>query len=514
MTSAAKYALLSVSDKTGVVELAKTLHGHGYGIVSSGGTFALLRKEGVPVQEASAYTGYPEMMDGRLKTLHPKIHGGLLAVRGDAGHEAAMREYGFYPFDVAVVNLYPFEQAVAVGADDDAVIEQIDIGGPSMIRSAAKNHASVTVIVEPGDYPALVAELDACGGRTTLAFRRRMAAKAFRRTAAYDAAIQARLSREDGDALLPERLILAAERSAGHLRYGENPHQRAAFYTTPPRAGIAGAEQLHGKQLSYNNIADADAALRLAAEFDSPAAVIVKHANPCGAATGKAPADAYRRALECDPTSAFGGIVALNRPVDEETASELSRLFFEAVIAPDFDAPALAKLAEKKNIRLLKATPSRDALPRLEIKTVSGGWLVQESDAGAALRANCRIVTKRAPTDAEWEDMLFAFAVAKHVRSNAIVLAKHGATVGVGAGQMSRVDAADLACRKAGSRALGASLASDAFFPFADGLEHAARAGVTAAVQPGGSVRDAEVVAMADAYGMAMAFTGMRSFKH
>jgi len=515
--SAQKYALISVSDKTGAIALAQGLAAHGYGILSSGGTYAMLKKAGIEAIEVAAYTGSPEMMDGRVKTLHPKIHGGILALRDDAAHVEAMQANHIAAIDVVAVNLYPFEQTVASGADEEAAIENIDIGGPSMIRSAAKNHAFVTVLTDFSDYDAFLQNLSANAGATDLAFRKNMALKAFRRTAAYDAAIARYLGAHDAEAF-PPSLTLAGSRHGAALRYGENPHQAAAFYGTDAGVGIGGGEQLHGKQLSYNNIADADAALALASEFSEPAAAIIKHANPCGAAVAGSPLEAYRHALASDPVSAFGGIVALNRAVDSDLAEEISKLFYEVVVAPDFSAEALDVLGRKKNIRLLKAPLIAADKAGVQFKSVHGGFLAQQVDHAALRPEDCRVATKRAPSEAEWRDLLFAFTVAKHVRSNAIAIVKNGASVGVGAGQMSRVDATEIACRKAVrdgvNRAQGAALASDAFFPFADGPLIAAKAGITAIIQPGGSVRDEETVAAADANNIAMVFTGVRNFKH
>jgi phosphoribosylaminoimidazolecarboxamide formyltransferase/IMP cyclohydrolase len=463
-------------------------------------------------------------MDGRVKTLHPRIHGGLLARRDDAAHVAAMQAHGIAPIDLLVVNLYPFEATIARGADFATAIENIDIGGPAMIRAAAKNHDSVAVVVEAADYAALVAEMDAHGGATTAALRRRLAAAAYARTGAYDAAISRWFAAQNGDAW-PTRLVLAGERREV-LRYGENPHQSAAFYAGgAARPGVATARQLQGKELSYNNYNDTDAAFEAVAEFAEPACVVVKHANPCGVARGATPREAYLRALACDPVSAFGGIVALNRPLDDATASEIAKLFVEVIVAPEATAGAQAIIAAKKNLRLLVTGGVPDpAAPGLSVRTLAGGYLVQDRDAGRVARADLRVVTRRAPDARELDDLLFAFAVAKHVKSNAIVYARDGATVGIGAGQMSRIDSSRIAAWKAAegaraagearSRAIGSVVASDAFFPFADGLVAAAEAGVTAVIQPGGSIRDAEVIAAADARGLAMVFTGMRHFRH
>jgi len=517
-------ALVSVSDKTGLLELAACLARHGVEILSTGGTARALREAGHRVVEVGEHTGFPEIMDGRVKTLHPRIHGGLLARRDDAAHVAAMQAHGIAPIDLLVVNLYPFEATIARGADFATAIENIDIGGPAMIRAAAKNHDSVAVVVEAADYAALVAEMDAHGGATTAALRRRLAAAAYARTGAYDAAISRWFAAQNGDAW-PARLVLAGERREV-LRYGENPHQAAAFYAGgPARPGVATARQLQGKELSYNNYNDTDAAFEAVAEFADPACVVVKHANPCGVARGATPREAYLMALDCDPVSAFGGIVALNRPLDAETAGEIAKLFVEVIVAPEATAEAQAIIATKKNLRLLVTGGVPDpAAGGLSVRTLAGGYLVQDRDAGRVARADLRVVTKRAPDARELDDLLFAFAVAKHVKSNAIVYARDGATVGIGAGQMSRIDSSRIAAWKAAegakaagearSRAIGSVVASDAFFPFADGLVAAAEAGVTAVIQPGGSIRDAEVVAAADARGLAMVFTGMRHFRH
>ena len=517
-------ALVSVSDKTGLLELAACLARHGVEILSTGGTAKALREAGHRVVEVGDHTGFPEIMDGRVKTLHPRIHGGLLARRDDAAHVAAMQAHGIAPIDLLVVNLYPFEATIARGADFATAIENIDIGGPAMIRAAAKNHDSVAVVVEAADYAALVAEMDAHGGATTAALRRRLAAAAYARTGAYDAAISRWFAAQNGDAW-PTRLVLAGERREV-LRYGENPHQSAAFYAGgPARPGVATARQLQGKDLSYNNYNDTDAAFEAVAEFAEPACVVVKHANPCGVARGATPREAYLRALACDPVSAFGGIVALNRPLDAGTAAEIAKLFVEVIVAPEATAEAQAIIAAKKNLRLLVTGGVPDpAAGGLSVRTLAGGYLVQDRDAGRVARADLKVVTKRAPDARELDDLLFAFAVAKHVKSNAIVYARDGATVGIGAGQMSRIDSSRIAAWKAAegataagearSRAIGSVVASDAFFPFADGLVAAAEAGVTAVIQPGGSIRDAEVIAAADARGLAMVFTGMRHFRH
>ena len=519
-------ALLSVSDKTGVVDLARALAGRGVEILSTGGTAALLRDAGLAVRDVADVTGFPEMMDGRVKTLHPAVHGGLLALRDDPAHRAAMEAHGIGAIDLLVVNLYPFEATVARGADYAEAVENIDIGGPAMIRAAAKNHAFVAVVTDPEDYAPLLAEMEAHAGGTSMPFRQRLALTAYGRTAAYDAAVSAWMAGALGEAT-PRRRVFAG-RLAQSLRYGENPHQAAAFYVDGSgRPGVATARQLQGKELSYNNINDTDAAVELVAELprDRAACVIVKHANPCGVALGDTAMGAYARAYDCDRVSAFGGIVALNRPLDGATAQAIAGIFTEVVIAPGADDAARSVFAAKPALRLLvtDALPDPRA-PGLAVRQVSGGFLVQDRDTGHVTPADLRVVTKRAPTDAELADLLFAFTVAKHVKSNAIVYAKGGATVGVGAGQMSRVDSTRIAARKAQDMAAalglpapptqGSVVASDAFFPFADGLLAAAEAGATAVIQPGGSVRDAEVIAAADAAGLAMVFTGLRHFRH
>jgi phosphoribosylaminoimidazolecarboxamide formyltransferase/IMP cyclohydrolase len=515
-------ALISVSDKTGLVEFARFLASQGVTLLSTGGSAKTLATAGLAVTEVSAHTGFPEIMDGRVKTLHPTIHGGILARRDHPEHRAAMAVHGIEPIDLVAVNLYPFEATVADGADETACIENIDVGGPAMIRAAAKNHDFVAVLTAPADYAEVVAEMTAKGGSLGSALRRRLAAAAFARTAAYDAAIAGWMNRSEP---LAQRLVLPGERRQ-LLRYGENPHQQAAFYAgTATRPGVATARQLQGKELSYNNLNDTDAAYELVAEFDRPAVVIVKHANPCGVAVSAGLATAYRRALACDPVSAYGGIVAVNRPLDAPTAAAIAELFAEVVIAPSIEASARELLASKRNLRVLEAGSLPDpAAPGLAIKSLASGFLAQSRDNGRIKHADLRIVSKRAPSEAEFADMLFAFTVAKHVKSNAIVYARDGATVGIGAGQMSRVDSSRIAAWKAReaaeaageqeSRAKGSVVASDAFFPFADGLMAAAEAGATAVIQPGGSLRDAEVIAAADAAGLAMVFTDMRHFRH
>jgi phosphoribosylaminoimidazolecarboxamide formyltransferase/IMP cyclohydrolase len=520
-------ALISVSDKQGLVELGQALAAHGVEILSTGGTASALKAAGLAIKDVAEHTGFPEMMDGRLKTLHPKVHGGLLAVRDNAQHQQDAAGHGIAPIDLLVVNLYPFEATVAAGADWDHCVENIDIGGPAMIRAAAKNHAGVAVVVDSADYARLLDELKTHGGATTLGFRKELAAKAYARTSAYDGAISAWFA---------DRLNIAEPKwrtfggtLASSLRYGENPHQSAAFYVSGDRrAGVATAEQLQGKELSYNNLNDTDAAYELVAEFaasEAPAVAIIKHANPCGVATGSSVVDAYLKALRCDPVSAFGGIIAVNREIDAAAAEEMTKIFTEVVIAPAASAEARAIFAAKKNLRLLAAggLPDPNAAGVI-VRSLAGGLLMQSRDNAVVDASAFKVVSKRAPTAAELDDLMFAFKVAKHVKSNAIVYAKDGATVGIGAGQMSRVDSARIAAWKAGEAARAAGLdtplthgsvvASDAFFPFADGLIAAADAGVTAVIQPGGSMRDEEVIAEADKRGLAMVFTGMRHFRH
>jgi phosphoribosylaminoimidazolecarboxamide formyltransferase/IMP cyclohydrolase len=515
-------ALLSVSDKTGIVAFATFLAGLGVELVSTGGTARALREAGLVVRDVADLSGFPEILDGRVKTLVPQVHGGLLARRDEPRHMAALAEHGIGPIDLLAVNLYPFEATVAEGKGFDECVENIDIGGPALIRAAAKNHAFVTVLTAPAHLAEVREELSQRGG-TTLATRRRLAAEAYARTAAYDAAI-ARWFSTANTVPFPPRAAFAGT-LIQTLRYGENPHQFAAFYRTDPRPGVASAVQVQGKELSYNNIADTDAAYECAAEFDKPTIVIVKHANPCGVATGHDLAAAWEKALACDPVSAFGGIVAANRPLDAAAAERIAAIFTEVVIAPDASEAAKAVFARKKNLRLLLAGSLPDpAAPGLTFRSVAGGFLAQTRDGGRVEPGSLRVVTKRAPTEAEMADLIFAFRVAKHVKSNAIVYAKGGATVGVGAGQMSRVDSARIAAWKSAEAAKAAGLpeplakgsvvASDAFFPFADGLISAAEAGATAVIQPGGSVRDEEVIAAADARGLAMVFTGMRHFRH
>ena len=516
---APRRALISVSDKTGLVEAARALSALGVELVSTGGTAKAIAEAGLPVRDISELTGFPEMMDGRVKTLHPVVHGGLLGVRDAPDHAKAMSEHGIGGIDLVYVNLYPFEQTIAAGADFATAVENIDIGGPAMIRSAAKNHGYVCVCTEIADIQDVMAELQA-SGTTGLDLRKRLAARAYARTAAYDSAISAWFAETLGDDA-PTRRSFAGE-LVQTMRYGENPHQTAAFYRfANPRVGVATARQLQGKELSYNNINDTDAAFELIAEFDpkaGPACAIIKHANPCGVATGASVLDAYERALACDPVSAFGGIIALTTALDAPTATRILDLLTEVVIAPQIDADAAALFAKKKNVRLLVSGGLPDPLADgLTFKSVAGGFLVQSRDNARLTAADLKVVTRRAPTEAEVRDMLFAFTIAKHVKSNAIVYARDGQTLGVGAGQMNRKDSARIASMRAADFGLdltGSACASEAFFPFADGLIQAADAGCTAVIQPGGSVRDAEVIAAADERGVAMVFTGVRVFRH
>jgi phosphoribosylaminoimidazolecarboxamide formyltransferase/IMP cyclohydrolase len=521
-------ALISVSDKAGLEDFARFLAGQGVEILSTGGSAAALRKAGIPVTEVSAHTGFPEIMDGRVKTLHPKIHGGILARRDSAEHVEAQQTHGIGDIDLVAVNLYPFEATVAAGKGWEDCIENIDIGGPAMIRAAAKNHDFVTVLVDAADYAAVVEEMKQHNGATTLELRKTLARRAYARTAAYDSAISTWMAAQANESF-PPRFSISGELTQT-LRYGENPHQQAAVYrTAEARPGVARGKQLQGKELSYNNFNDADAAFELAAEFDAradgAAIAIIKHANPCGVALAKDLLTAYRRALACDPVSAFGGIIAANRPLDGAAAEEIAKLFSEVIIAPGFTPEALKILGAKKNLRLIEtgSMPGRDA-PGIAIRSISGALLVQNRDSAVTKESDLKLVTKRAPSRSEVADLLFAFTVAKHAKSNAIVYAKEGATVGVGAGQMSRVDSSRIAAWKAmeaaktagqaESFAKGAVVASDAFFPFADGLLAAAEAGVTAVIQPGGSMRDDDVIKAADEAGLAMVFTGIRHFRH
>ena len=521
-------ALISLSDKSGLAELAVGLARHGVEIVSTGGTAAALRESGATVRDISELTGFPEMMDGRVKTLHPKVHGGLLGVRDNPEHVAAMEEHGIGPIDLVVVNLYPFLNTVMSGADRDTIIENIDIGGPSMVRSAAKNHAHVTIVTDPADYAALISELDTLGGSTSLELRKKLAAEAFALTAAYDSTISQWFAFSDQGERFPKTWTRASKLKMG-LRYGENPHQQAALYLPvgPAARGIAQAEQVQGKELSYNNLNDANAALELVSEFrDGPPTIaIIKHANPCGVATRGDLLDAWREALACDSVSAFGGIVASNRALDAATAEAITEIFTEVVVAPDADEEAKAIFRRKKNLRLLLTGELPDpARGGQTLAVIAGGILVQDRDSGMVTSKQLKCVTKRQPTEQELADCLFAWTIAKHVKSNAIVYAKDGVTAGIGAGQMNRRDSARIAAIRAQEaaeasgwaepRTVGSAVASDAFFPFADGLLAAAEAGATAVIQPGGSIRDDEVIAAADEAGLAMLFTGMRHFRH
>ena len=517
MSDPIRRALISVSDKTGLIEFASGLVELGIELISTGGTAKALVASGLKTTEVATITGFPEILGGRVKTLHPKIHGGLLAVSSDIEHSAAMATHGIAPIGLLVVNLYPFEDTVAKGASWDEAIENIDVGGPAMIRAAAKNHGDVTVVVDPSDYEAVLAELVSLSNRTDIETRRRLSAKAFGRTAAYDSAISQWYC-QALNAPLPDYFATGGRRLQS-LRYGENPHQSAALYSVPgSRFGVTAAQQMQGKELSYNNINDTDAALECLAEFRDggmAACVIVKHANPCGVAVKLEIIEAYREALRCDPTSAFGGIIALNRPLDATLAREISALFTEVIVAPSADAGSLEILAAKPNLRLLFLDQGLVSGPGLDVRTVGGGLLVQSRDDHAFDQTGLKVVTRRKPSANELTDLHFAFRVAKHVKSNAIVYAKDGATVGIGAGQMSRVDSARIAVAKGGMAAIkGSVVASDAFFPFADGLLQAAEAGATAVIQPGGSIRDDDVIKAADDAGLAMVFTGIRHFKH
>ncbi len=510
-------ALLSVTDKTGIAGFAAGLSGLGVELISTGGTAKLLRETGLAVRDVAELTGFPEMLDGRVKTLHPKVHGGILAIRSDESHMDALKAHGIGLIDMVVVNLYAFEKVAAKPeARIPELIENIDIGGPSMIRAAAKNWQDVAVVVSPADYTAILEEL--AGGGLSMDTHWRLMQKAFRLTADYDRAISARLARitiQDGNFTdqpepLPPVLDIRADRALA-LRYGENPHQQAALYSDRAR-GLAGAEQLHGKELSYNNLVDLDAAWALAMEFEAPVAAIIKHTNPCGCATAETQAEAYRKAFVADPVSAYGGVLAFNRPVEEETAGEIAKTFVEAIAAPGYTAEALAILTAKKNLRLLKiAHPGQG---ELVVKSISGGFLAQTPDIHELDRAQCKVVTRRQPTEEEWQALLFVWKVTKHVKSNAIVYAREGQTIGVGAGQMSRVDSAKFGAMRAVLPLKGTVVGSDAFFPFPDGLEEAASHGATAVIQPGGSVRDPDVIAAADRLGLAMVFTGVRHFRH
>jgi len=508
-------ALISVSDKSGMVDFARTLAGHGTKILSTGGSAKALRAAGVPVTDVYDHTGFPEILDGRVKTLVPQIHGGILFRRDSPEHLAQAAEHNIAPIDLVAVNLYPFEATVAGGAKFEDCVENIDIGGPALIRAAAKNHDFVTVLTAPDHYAIILAELAAHGG-TTLATRRALAAAAYARTAAYDSAIATWFAAQNGEDF-PKDFTIAGKLKQT-LRYGENPHQSAAFYATGARPGVATAVQVQGKELSYNNFNDTDAAFECVAEFSAPTIVIVKHANPCGVASAETVAVAWDAALACDPVSAFGGIVAVNRSLDEETAAKIATIFTEVIIAPDATDAAKSLLAKKKNLRLLLTGGVPDpAAAEKNFKSIAGGFLLQTRDAGRSAPADWKTVTSRGPTEQEIEDMIFAFRVCKHVKSNAIIYAKNGATLGIGAGQMNRLDSARIAAWKAQAGGLATQncvVASDAFFPFADGLEAAIAAGATAVIQPGGSIRDAEVIAAADAAGIAMVFTNMRHFRH
>ena len=511
-------AILSVTDKTGLVDFGRELSALGIELISTGGTAKLLRDSGIAVKDISELTGFPEMLDGRVKTLHPKVHGGILHRREDSRHVAAVKEHAIQPIDMVVVNLYAFEKTAAKpGVAFDELIENIDIGGPSMIRSAAKNFHDVAIVTSPADYDSIAAELEREGCQLSRETKWRLAQKAFATTAAYDSAIASTLERISPgnvdlqkDAGFPSILRLSFQKTLD-LRYGENPHQKAAMYSDGSSAGVANARQLQGKELSYNNIVDLQAAWDLAQEFDEPVVAIIKHTNPCGTATGKTLAEAYKRALEGDPVSAFGGVIGVNRPVDAAAAEEMHKLFLEVIAAPAFDNAAREKFASKKNLRLVEVTAANQ---KWVLKNVSGGMLVQDADSRALADSDLKVVTKRPPTAEETRALLFAWKVCKHVKSNAIVYARDGQTVGVGAGQMSRVDSAKIGAMKAQLPLKGTVAASDAFFPFPDGVEEIAKAGATAIIQPGGSQRDPEVIEAADRLGLAMLFTGVRHFRH
>jgi phosphoribosylaminoimidazolecarboxamide formyltransferase / IMP cyclohydrolase len=502
--------LISVTDKTGILDLARELSAMGAEIISTGGTARMIRESGVPVKDVADITGFPEMLDGRLKTLHPRVAGGILAMRARPDHMKALAEQEITPIDMVVVNLYRFEEVAAkAGARLEELIENIDIGGPTMIRGAAKNYQDVAVVVSPADYGSILDEMTANGGSLSLDTKWRLAKKAFRVTADYDTAIAARLAQDDDSGPLPELLNIRAPRMIG-LRYGENPHQSAALYGFTGK-GVAGAVQLHGKELSYNNLVDLDAAWQLALEFSNPAVAIIKHTNPCGCAEQDTLGEAYRKAFECDPVSAYGGVLGINREVDEETASEIAKTFIEAIAAPGYTPAALEILQKKKNLRLLKVAPGLDPVV---LKSISGGYLAQTADTEKLDRSKAEVKTKREPTAEEWKALEFAWKICKHVKSNAIVYARAGQSVGVGAGQTSRVDSVKIGAMKAILPVAGTVVASDAYFPFADGLEEAARNGATAFIQPGGSIRDNDVIEAADRLGVAMVFTGVRHFRH
>ena len=509
-----KRALVSVSDKTGIVDFVRELKSFNVEIISTGGTAKALREAGIEVRDISDVTGFPEMMDGRVKTLHPRVHGGLLALRDNPDHVAAMQQHGIEPIDMVVVNLYPFAATIArEGVTREEAIEQIDIGGPAMIRSAAKNANDVAVVVDPAQYPALIEELREHAGFILIPTLRRLAIEAFRQTAQYDATVSAYLAGESSDAEQFPSQITSTLTKLSDLRYGENPHQRAALYKTASGGGLAGAVILSGKEMSFNNYVDADAAWQLVNDFRDNACAIIKHTNPAGVGLAETTAEAYAKALATDPVSAFGGIVAFNRPVDLAAAQEVTKIFTEVVIAPDYDAAALELLQTKKNLRVIRIADTKQN-NELELRQISGGMLVQNKDVHELRREDLKVVTKRAPTDDEIRALLFAWTVCKHTKSNAIVYARADQTVGVGAGQMSRVDSVKIGAMRAQLPVAGSVLASDAFFPFRDGLDEAARHGITAVIQPGGSVRDEEVIAAADEHGLAMVFTGVRHFKH
>ena len=502
--------LISVTDKTGILKFAAGLAGMGAELISTGGTARMIREAGIAVADVSEVTGFPEMLDGRVKTMHPKIAGGILAMRGNPEHMEAISAHGIVPIDMVVVNLYRFEDVAAkAGAHLEELIENIDIGGPTMLRAAAKNYQDVAVVVSPEDYPAILDEMRRANGSLSQETKWRLAKKVFRTTAAYDAAISARLEQLDGAPAMPAELAVRAPKLMD-LRYGENPHQAAALYGWKGK-GIAGAEQLHGKELSYNNLVDLDAAWQLASEFGKPAVTIMKHTNPCGCAEQETLGEAYRKAFEADPVSAFGGVIGINRTVDEETAKEIAKTFIEAIAAPGYTPEALAILTAKKNLRLMRVAAGADPLV---VKSISGGYLAQSADRAQLDRASAVVKTQRVPTDEEWVALEFGWKVAKHVKSNAIVYARAGQSVGVGAGQMSRVDSVKIGAMKAVLPVAGTVVASDAFFPFPDGLEEAVKNGATAFIQPGGSVRDEDVIATADRLGVAMVFTGVRHFRH
>jgi phosphoribosylaminoimidazolecarboxamide formyltransferase / IMP cyclohydrolase len=516
-------AILSVTDKTGLVEFARKLSAMAVELISTGGTANLLRESGVAVKDISDLTGFPEMLNGRVKTLHPKVHGGILHIRGNEKHRAAIAEHGIQPIDMVVVNLYAFEKSAAKpDAEFEDIIENIDIGGPSMVRSAAKNFPDVAIVTSPSDYDAIAREMEASGGELSLKTKWRLAQKGFAMTAAYDSAIASTLEQIDAPERTEDKFELGKVegfpatlrvtfQKAFDLRYGENPHQRAALYSDGSGKGIANGKQLQGKELSYNNIVDLQAAWDLAQEFEEPVCAIIKHTNPCGTALGATLAEAYKRALECDPVSAFGGVIGVNRPVDRETATEMAKLFVEAIAAPAFDDGARVIFAAKKNLRLVEAVPMEQ---KWTLKNVSGGVLLQDNDVRPLTDADLKVVTERKPAKQEMRDLLFAWKVCKHVKSNAILYARNGQTTGVGAGQMSRVDSAKIGAMKSVLGIKGSVAASDAFFPFPDGVEEIAKAGATAIIQPGGSVRDQEVISTANKLGLAMVFTGVRHFRH